>query len=237
MLIGVAQWACTIGCLDIAFAVSSLSRFSAAPRDGSDVTLVWVSLKESQPTDSFDSRPLLVDDELRSSSFHPDFLNDYPDAKEDEGTDFPTTYGPELETVTRRSISGLIVFVGSTPVIWQSKQQGFIARSTYCADLISMRTAVEEAISIRYMLRCLGIPVTKPTDLYGDNFGVIQSAEIPEGELKKKHIAISYHYIREAIAAKIVNAHWCRSAGNFADICTKALGTYIFVDLVGELMA
>jgi hypothetical protein len=29
MLIGMAQWACTIGCLDIAFAVSSMSHSSA----------------------------------------------------------------------------------------------------------------------------------------------------------------------------------------------------------------
>ena len=99
-----------------------------------------------------------------------------------------------------------------------------------------MRSAVEEAISIRYMFRCLGIPVCCPTDLYSDNFGVIQSAEIPEGELKKKHIAISYHYVREAIAAKIGNTHWCWSAENFADICTKALGTNIFVDLFNELL-
>ena len=105
------------------------------------------------------------------------------------------------------------------------------------AEFIAMRMAVEEAISIRYMLRCLGIPVTTPTDMYGDNFGVIQSAEIPEGELKKKHIAISYHYVREAIAAKIVNAHWIRSHENFADVCTKALGTNIFCDLVEALMA
>jgi hypothetical protein len=62
----------------------------------------------------------------------------------------------------------------------------------------------------------MGIPVTKPTDLFGDNFGVIQSAEIPEGELKKKHIAISYHYMREAIASQIVNAIGIRSAENFA---------------------
>ena len=179
MLIGMAQWACTIGRLDIAFAVSSLSRFSAAPRESNlALTLHLFGYLKKNPNRRIvlDSRPLLVDDGLRTSSFHPDFLDDYPDAKEDVGTDFPTTYGPELETVTRRSISGLIVFVGSTPVIWQSKQQGCIARSTYCADLISMRTAVEEAISIRYMLRCLGIPVTKPTDLYGDNFGVIQNA-------------------------------------------------------------
>jgi hypothetical protein len=56
-----------------------------------------------------------------------------------------------------------------------------------------MWSAVEEAISIKYMLHCLGIPVTKPTTLYGDNFGVFQSATILEGELKKKHVAIAYH--------------------------------------------
>ena len=61
--------------------------------------------------------------------------------------------------------------------------------------------------------------------------------EIPLGELKKKHIAISYHYVREAIAARIVNAHWCKSAENFADICTKALGSNIFNELATELMA
>jgi hypothetical protein len=44
------------------------------------------------------------------------------------------------------------------------------------------------------MLHCLGILVMKPTNLYGDNFGVIQSATILEGELKKKHVAIAYHY-------------------------------------------
>ena len=100
--------------------------------------------------------------------------------------------------------------------------------------------AVEEAISIRYMLRYLvGIPVTQPTNLYGDNFGVIQSAKVPEGELKKKHIAISYHYyVREAITAKIlVNVRWCRSHENFSDVCTKALGTTLFSELVTGLMA
>ena len=252
MLIGMAQWACTIGRLDIAFAVSSLSRFSAAPRvHHLELALHLFGYLKKYPSRRIviDSRPLVIDDELRRDSFHPDFLEDYPDANEDVGTDFPEAFGPELETsvffdadhahdhVTRRSISGLLVFVGSTPVLWQSKGQDCIATSTYCAEFMAMRSAVEESISIRYMLRCLGIPVTRPTDLFGDNFGVIQSAEIPEGELKKKHIAISYHYVREAIAGKIVNAHWCKSRENFADICTKALGSTIFDELANGLMA
>jgi hypothetical protein len=253
MLIGMAQWACTIGRLDISFAVSSLSRFSASPREHHmELALHLFGYLKKNPNRRIvlDSRPLIIENEdLLKASFHPDFLEDYPDAHEDIDGGLPTPYGTELKTsvffdadfahdhVTRRSITGIIVFVGSTPVIWQSKRQGCIATSTYCAEFISMRSAVEEAISIRYMLRCLGVPVTHPTDLYGDNFGVIQSAEIPEGELKKKHIAISYHYVREAIAAKIVNAHWIRTHENFADVCTKALGSNIFCDLVGEVMA
>ncbi|KAI2510964.1 Reverse transcriptase (RNA-dependent DNA polymerase) [Fragilaria crotonensis] len=251
-LIGMAQWACTIGRLDITFAVSSLSRFSASPRTHHlELAYHLFGYLKKNPNRRIvlDSRPLLVDDELKTTSFHPDFLEDDPDASEDIDGAFPTAYGTELATsvvfdadhahdhVTRRSISGITVFVGSTPVIWQSRRQGCIATSTYCAEFVSMRSAVEEAISIRYMLRCLGVPVIKPTDLYGDNFGVIQSAEIPDGELKTKHIAISYHYVREAIAARIVNAHWCRSYENFADLCTKALGTTIFTDLVNDVMA
>jgi hypothetical protein len=188
-----------------------------------------------------DSRPLLVDHELQSESFHPDFLEDYPDAAKDVASNFPTPVGCELETsiffdadhahdhATRRSISGLLVFVGSTPVLWHSKREGCITTSTYCVEFISMRTAVEEATSICYILQCLGVPVTRPTELYGNNFGVIQSAEILEGKLKKKHIAISYHYVREAIASQIVNAHWCKSFENFPIYVQKRWGRISFM--------
>ena len=145
-------------------------------------------------------------------------------------------FGPELETSiffdadhahdqkTRRSISGIIQFVGCTPVLWSSHRQGCIATSTYCAEFAAMCQTVEEAISLCYMLHCLGIPVTNPTNRYGDSFRSIQSAYIPDSELKKKHVAISYHFVRESIAAKIVNTIWVPTHANFADVCTKALG-------------
>jgi len=160
----------------------------------------------------------------------------------------PTPYGSELQTsiffdadhahdhVTHCFITGLILFVSSTPVHWISKHQGCIATSTYYAEFVTMHSAVEEAIALCYMLQCLDIPVTLPTNLFGDNFDVIQSANIPEGELKKKHVAISYHYIREAITAKIVNAIWIRTFENWSDLCTKALGKNVFQDLVHDVM-
>ena len=90
MLIGMAQWACTIGRLDIAFAVSSLRRFSAAPHENHK--------KNPNRRIFLDSRPFLVDEDLHSDSFHPDFLDDDPDAAKDVASDFSTPYGTEVET-------------------------------------------------------------------------------------------------------------------------------------------
>ena len=160
----------------------------------------------------------------------------------------PKAFGPELQTniffdadfahdiVTRRSITGLIICVGHTPVDWHSKQQGCIATSTYCAEFVAMRAAVEETISLCYVMRCMGILVTKPTNLFGDNLGVMQSSTIADADLKKKHVAVLYHYVREAIAAKIINAYWIKSHKNYSDVCTKALGGTAFHDLVSELL-
>jgi hypothetical protein len=63
-------------------------------------------------------------------------------------------------------------------------------------------------------------------------------ATIPEGELKKKHIAITYHYVRESIVAGFINAIWVKSYENFADVCTKALGAVVlFNESVCNIMA
>ena len=103
------------------------------------------------------------------------------------------------DQVTRRSVSGIIAFVGSTPISWTSKRQGTIKSSSYSAEFCAGRVACEEAIAIRYMLRSLGVPVPGPTRLCGDNLGMIMSSTNPDSELKKKHVAISFHKLRELI--------------------------------------
>jgi hypothetical protein len=80
---------------------------------------------------------------------------------------------------------------------------------------MAMRTATEEAMSIGFMLRSLGVKVTKPTKLFGDNMSVINNAALVHQDVKKKHIAISYHLVREAVAAKIIEPIWCNTKENF----------------------
>eukprot|EP00957_Ditylum_brightwellii_P189598 14432122-Ditylum_brightwellii.AAC.1 len=125
--------------------------------------------------------------------------------------------------MTRRSITGLIIFVGRTPVMYKSKQQGTVETSTYGAKFMAMKTTAEEVMAVRYMLRCLGVKVSKPTCILDDNRSVIIDSTVTSSLLKKKHVAISYHMAHEATAARIVHPLKTKGDWNFVDVLTKSL--------------
>jgi hypothetical protein len=179
---------------------------------------------------------------------HIDFVEHYAYAREELDPRFPQPMGGELDItilfdsdhahdkVTGRSISGIIVLVGSTPVIWKSKRQGAVQTSTYGAEFSVMRMATEEAITVRYMLRSLGIHVSKPSNLSGDNAGVILNASIPEATLKKKHVALSYHTVRENVSAGVIHPQKIAGKNNIADILTKPLDRQTFMNHAGKVL-
>ena len=71
--------------------------------------------------------------------------------------------------------------------------------------------------------------------MYGDNLGMLQSCTIPDGTLKKKHCAISYHTVREAVAAGIIAPRKVAKSINFSDACTKALAGGVMYNLLNPL--
>ena len=48
----------------------------------------------------------------------------------------------------------------------------------------------------------MGFSVDGPAWVFGDNASVITSSTIPQSTLNKRHNALSYHRVRESIAAK-----------------------------------
>ena len=107
--------------------------------------------------------------------------------------------------------------------------------STYYAQFMAMRHAVEEVVVLRYMMRCLGVNVDTSSVVYGDNLGFIQNATIKDSLLKKKHVMISYHMGSEAVAAGIVFPIKIASTDNFADCLTKSLPIANHNRLINEI--
>ena len=252
MLMGILNWVVCVGRMDVAFAGSSLGRFSACPRKGhlERVLRVFGYLKKNKNrrvvVDSRD--PIITGGKDSLDKDFTEILREaYPDAAEEVDTNIPTPLIDELEIttfvdsdhahdkVTRRSITGILILVGRTPVFFSSKRQGAIETSTYGAEFCAMRTAVEEVQSVRYMLRCLGVKIRHASLICGDNMGVIQNSTIAESLLKKKHVAIAFHKTRESAAAGICHPIKIRSKDNFADILTKAVTGKTFWSLYGAL--
>ena len=57
--------------------------------------------------------------------------------------------------------------------------------------------------------------------MFGDNKSVVSSSTIPQSILNKQYNMLSYYRVRETIAAKILEFHWCSSDQNRSDILCK----------------
>ena len=167
----------------------------------------------------------------------------YPDAEEELPYDMLEPKGKSVrmtvyvdadhahDLVTRRSVTGVLVFLNNTPFRWVSKRQKTVETSTYGSELVAARVATELIMEIRYQLRMLGVPINEPALMLGDNMSVVMNTTLPSSVLKKKHNAIAYHRVREAIAAKVINFAHIRSEDNIADILTKPLPNQSFYKL------
>ena len=131
------------------------------------------------------------------------------------------------DLAARKSLTGLLGYVGSTPSTWMSKRQGSIASSIYAAEFTSLCTAIEEVKSICCILRCLGCNLQSdgpcPTCIFGENLSAILNAQNPAADLYKKYVAVSFHIVREAIAAGIMEPYWLNGVFNMSYIMTKQI--------------
>ena len=128
------------------------------------------------------------------------------------------------DLISGRSVTGILHFVNGTPIDWYSKRQATVETATYGSEFVAARIATDQIVDIRLTLRYLGVPVRRSTYMFGDNESVVTSSTIPHSSLSKRHNALSYHRVREAIAAKIIKFFHIKGEGNPSDILSKHCG-------------
>jgi hypothetical protein len=99
-----------------------------------------------------------------------------------------------------------------------------VETATYGSEFVAARVATDHIIDLRTTLRYLGVPILGKAYMFGDNQSVITSSTIPHSKLGKRHNALSYHRVREAIVAKILFFSHIDGKENPADILSKHCG-------------
>ncbi|KAI2489309.1 Reverse transcriptase (RNA-dependent DNA polymerase) [Fragilaria crotonensis] len=204
-LIGILRWAIELGRLDIFVEVSQLSQHQALPRRGHLEALyhIFAYLKkhENGARIVFDPKTLISMNVC--STLMP------------IGEIFTGTYVRNYPRTCQNQ--------KNAPIIWFSKRQNTVESSSFGSEFVALRAAKDMLVALRYKLRMFGVPIDGPANIFCDNNGVVKNTTIPESMLAKKHNAINYHAVREAVAAKIIRVGKEDGMTNLADLFTKVL--------------
>lgn len=70
--------------------------------------------------------------------------------------------------------------------MWSSKKQITIETSVFGAEFVAMKVGIETLQGLCYKLCMMGVALSGPTYIYGDNMSVIHHTQRPELALRKK---------------------------------------------------
>ena len=235
-LIGVLHWIVELGRVDIITEVSLLASQLCNPRDGNlDAALHLYGYLKSHHNARMVLDPCYPKIDQEDFIKRDDWDHFYGDVKEELPTDMPKPLGKEVDLrlyvdsshandkSNRRSRTGFFIYLNSALIQWCSKKQPTIETSVFGAEFVAMKHGIETVRGIRYKLRMMGIKISGPTYVYGDNMSVIHNTQRPESTLKKKSNSICYHAIRESVAMGESLTGHISSKENPSDIATKII--------------
>ncbi|KAH9754602.1 retrovirus-related pol polyprotein from transposon RE1 [Citrus sinensis] len=97
--------------------------------------------------------------------------------------------------LSRRSLSGWFVMLGSSHISWKSKKQHTVARSSAEAEYRAMTTVTCELKWLKGLLMSLGVDHSRPMHLYCDSQAVLHLATNPVFHERTKHIKVDCHFV------------------------------------------
>ena len=240
-MIGIGIWLICIGRFDIHFAVNQLSGFTQSPREGhvKDALRIFGFLEKWQnkgittlgkSTISFwntlDSRKMKFPGDIRDY-YQDSIFEDLKNTPEAKGEPVEVNIFVDAshadDQLDRKLVTGILVYIGDMLIKSISRRQKCVATSTFSSEFLALKTAVEEAQGIRLLLQSIGVPLKGPINIHSDSESVINSAENPGNELKRKHVSISYHLVRENIATRVISLWKIDTKLNPSDLLTKSL--------------
>jgi hypothetical protein len=227
-----------LGRVDICLEVSMMSSHLALSREGhlEQVFHILAHLKKYHNTEIvYDPSDPVIDEAQFDAKDWASSEFGYLDGAEELPPNMPEPRGQDFvirakldadhasDSVTRRSRTGFLVWINSCLVYFLSKQQTSVETSSFGSEFVAMKQCCEYLRGLRYKLRMMGIQVTGPCYICGDNQSVLANTTELGSTLKKKSQSIAYHFVREGVANDEWRTSYVSTHENEADLLTKLL--------------
>jgi hypothetical protein len=134
----------------------------------------------------------------------------------------------------RKSTTGLIFFLGKSPMCWQSSRYSIVAMSSCEAEYIVVATACCQAVWLARLAEILDREIGRPI-LHVDNKSAISLVKNPVLNERSRHIDTRFHLIREYEASGQISVAFIRTDEQLGDILKKALSRIKFQELCGKI--
>jgi hypothetical protein len=122
------------------------------------------------------------------------------------------------DLLTQRAVTGILHLLNQAPGDWYSKLQATVETATFGSEFTAARIAVDQILALQMPLRYLGVPVIQKSYMFGNSQAVVTNITIPHSSLNNRHNDLSYHMLREMIAAKILGYYWIDGRQDPADV-------------------
>jgi len=167
----ILRWAIEFGRVDILMEVSCLSQHLAEPREGHLIAVhkrfkyLNLRLKSSKGRIVFNGKSMVIDSAIFNYFSREEWIDIYSDAREELPIRMPEPLGNPVQVIayvdanhsgnikTRRSHTGVLVYINQASIIWYSKRQNTVEASSFGSKYIALRICTEMVEALRYKLR------------------------------------------------------------------------------------
>lgn len=142
-----------------------MSQYLASPREGhlEAAYHIFAYLKSHNKFSIvFDPKDVTLDENAFAASERRNWIEFYGDVEEELPRNMPEPRGHAVDitcfvdanhagnVVTRRSHTGVLIFVQNAPILWYSKKQNTVESLSFGSEFVALRIAKELVVALRY---------------------------------------------------------------------------------------
>jgi len=122
---------------------------------------------------------------------------------------------------TKQSVTGYVVFLNGSPLLWGSLKQTIVVDSSCSAEFVAASVACKQLIHAENMVGFLGYSCPKPYRMYTDSMACLHIATNPARLGNVRHLQIRYHLVRCYVCLGDIAMYYCITEEMIADVLTK----------------